>query len=259
MSHSLNVMWFVPQPLAMLAAQAPGATGIRASRTTSSDVQFAALAAGESDVVVTAMDNVIGWNRRPGPKDFRVVAQVERTTSLALFAAPGRSKMTDLRGASLLVDAPDNGFVIALRAMLREAGIDEQGCRFVPAGGVMERYAALLAGGGDATLLGPPFTNQAAEAGLTQIASVQETWPAFPGQGIVMRKACAARERVGAWLRELDQARRQLGDLSSLRPPAEGIAVLTAHRRLLGLSGAEDTYANIVDASLLDVYLEKDQ
>ncbi|MGT2512233.1 ABC transporter substrate-binding protein [Cupriavidus basilensis] len=252
-------MWFVPPPLAVLAAQAPRATPIQASRNPSSDVQFDALVAGEADAVVTAMDNVIGWNRRPGPKDFRVVAQVERTTPLALIAALGHKSMADLCSANLLVDAVDNGFVIALRAMLREAGINENTCRFTPAGGVTERYEALLAGRGDATLLGQPFARQAAETGLMQIASVQQAYPAFPGQGIVMRQASPARERIGAWLRELEQARRQIQDLDSLRPTTEGIVLLIEHRRLLGLPGAEDTYANIVDPSLLDVFLGKDQ
>lgn len=259
MSTPINVMWFVPQPLAVLAAQAPQATSIRASRNPSSDAQFEALVAGEADAVVTAMDNVIGWNRRAGPRDFRVVAQVERTTPLALIGAPGRKNMADLHGANLLVDAVDNGFVIALRAMLRTAGIDENTCRLTPAGGVTERYEALLAGRGDATLLGQPFAGQAVEAGLTQIASVQQVWPGFPGQGIVMRLASPARERIGKWLRELEQARRLTQDLDSLWPTVEGVALLIRHRRLLGLPGAEDTYTNIVDATLLDAFLGKSQ
>ncbi|WP_244222870.1 ABC transporter substrate-binding protein [Cupriavidus lacunae] len=252
-------MWFVPPPLAVLAAQAPRATPIQARRNPSSDAQFEALVKGEADAVVTAMDNVIGWNHRLGPKDFRVVAQVERTTPLALIAAPGRKNMADLAGANLLVDSVDNGFVIALRAMLREAGINESTCRFTPAGGVTERYEALLTGRGDATLLGQPFAGQATHAGLMQIASVQQSYPTFPGQGIVMRLASPARERIGEWLRELEQARQQIQELDSLRPTPEGIVLLTEHRRLLGLPGGEATYANIVDASLVDTFLGKNQ
>lgn len=258
MDNPINVMWFVPHPLAVLAGQAPSASAIRASRNPSSEAQYQALLAGEADAVVTAIDNVIGWNRRPGPGDFRVVAQVERTTPLALIAARGRGSMAGLRGARLLVDALDNGFVIALRAMLRQAGIDESACRFIPAGGVTERYEALLAGQGDATLLGQPFASEAVAAGLIQVASVQQAYPAFPGQGIVMRQASPARERIGAWLRELEQARRQIQDPDSLRPSAEGIALLIEQRRLLGLAGGDDTYANIVDASLLDIFSGKE-
>lgn len=258
MLNPINVMWFVPHPLAELAGQAPGATAIQATRNPSSDAQFEALVAGEVDAVVTAMDNVIGWNRRPGPQDFRVVAQVERTTPLALIAAPGRKSIADLRGANLLVDSMDNGFVIALRAMLREAGIEENACRFTPAGGVTERYEALLAGRGDATLLGQPFVRQAVDAGLIQIASVQQSYPTFPGQGIVMRQSSPTRERIGAWLHELEQARRHIQDPDSLRPTIDGVKMLIEHRRLLGLAGGEDTYTTIVDASLLDRFLGKD-
>ena len=248
-------MWFVPAPLLALATQAPGATALHARRTTSSDAQFAALAAGQVDAVVTAMDNVIGWNRRAGPQDFRVVAQVETTTPLFLFAAPGRARMAQLRGATVLVDAAENGFAIALRALLHAAGLEDGACHLREAGGVLERYQALLAGQGDATLLGEPFASQARAAGLVQIASVQETWPAFPGQGLVMRQDSPARERIGAWLRELEQARLQLHDLPSLRPAREGVALLTGQRRLLGLPGGEDAYTDIVDTTLLDIFL----
>lgn len=254
MSNPLKVMWFVPQPIIELAGRAPGATPVLASRNPSSDAQYAALAAGEVDAVVTAMDNVIGWNRRSGPRDFRVVAQVERTTPLALIAASSRHGMADMGDANFLVDAVDNGFVIALRAMLREASVNESRCRFTPAGGVTERFDALLAGHGDATLLGPAFAEQAIEAGLMQIASVEQAYPAFPGQGIVMRQASPARERIGAWLRELELARRQMQGLDSLRPTTEGVALLIEHRRLLGLPGGDDAYADIVDTSLLNLF-----
>ncbi|KAA0999179.1 ABC transporter substrate-binding protein [Paraburkholderia panacisoli] len=277
-TQTIRVMWFVPPLLAMVAARDQNAIVTRATRNRSSDEQFHALVADEVDAVVTSMDNVIGWNRRLGPQDLRVVAQIERTTPLTLVARCGRSNVSSLRGADILVDATDNGFVTALRAMLADAGIGADEYRLVPAGGVQERLEALLARQGVATLLGPPFDAMALKAGFVRISSVQESYPEFPGQGIVMRTDNSrARELVGAWLEDLERARQAVHtspelarqavvatglqtaaadamialNPESLRPTSEGVALLVAHRQALGLAGRDSHYASLVDDSLI--------
>lgn len=277
-TEKIRVMWFVPPLLALVASQDAQAIAVHADRNRSSDEQFDALVAGDVDAVVTSMDNVIGWNRREGPQDFRVVAQIERTTPLTLVARPPLRNVQDLRGANLLVDAPDNGFVVALRAMLRDAGMEPDAVRLTPAGGVKERFDALVAGQGDATLLGPPFDSMAAASGLARIADVQETYPDFPGQGVVVRNGGEASASVVAWLQALERARRRVNENAelarqavlaagfpeavadamiaqnpdSLRPTTEGVALLIAHRRSLGLVGADNDYWTIVDDSMVE-------
>jgi ABC-type nitrate/sulfonate/bicarbonate transport system substrate-binding protein len=281
-TQQIRVMWFVPPLLAMVAGQdqRSGVTA-QATRNRSSDEQFDALVAGEVDAVVTSMDNVIGWNRRAGPADFRVVAQIERTTPLILIARAGRSDVGSLRGADILVDAPDNGFVTALRVMLQDAGLDDDAYRLVPSGGVQERLDALIARQGVATLLGPPFDAMAAKVGFVRVASVQDSWPHFPGQGIVMRTGSGARASVGAWLEDLERARQAIHERpaiareavaaaglpvagadamialspQSLRPTSDGVALLIAHRQVLGMAGADSDYAAIVDDSLVQKHI----
>jgi ABC-type nitrate/sulfonate/bicarbonate transport system substrate-binding protein len=280
-TEKIRVMWFVPPLLALVASHDELAIAVHADRNRSSDEQFDALVAGSVDAVVTSMDNVIGWNGRVGPRDFRVVAQIERTTPLTVLARPQLCNLRDLHGANLLVDAPDNGFVVALRAMLRDAGVPSDAVRLTPAGGVKERFDALVAGQGDATLLGPPFDSMAQAAGLACIASVQDTYAGFPGQGVVVRRGGAANASVAAWLRALERARRRVGERAefarqavlaagfpdavaaamiaqnpdSLRPSAEGVALLVAHRRSLGLVGADNDYSTIVDDSMVEQYM----
>jgi ABC-type nitrate/sulfonate/bicarbonate transport system substrate-binding protein len=279
-TEKIRVMWFVPPLLALVASQDAQATAIEAERNRSSDQQFDALVAGDVDAVVTSMDNVIGWNRRAGPRDFRVVAQIERTTPLTVVARPQLRSLHDLRGANLLVDAPDNGFVVALRAMLNEAGIESDSVRLTSAGGVKERFDALVAGQGDATLLGPPFDSMAQAAGLAYIASVQDIYADFPGQGVVVRQGAEANTGVAAWLQALERARRRVSENAevarqavlaagfpgavadamiaqnpgSLRPTTAGVALLIAHRRSLGLVGADNDYSTIVDDSMMEQY-----
>lgn len=273
----MKVMWFAP-PAVALAAQGlslPGAAGIDAIRTRGSDEQFDTLVRGECDAVVTAMDNIFAWNRRPGPGDFCIVAQIERTTPLVVMARPGVASIADLKGASLLVDAPGNGFVIALRALLKAEGLGPADYRLVEAGGVKERLDALLAGQGDATLLGPQFDEVAKRAGHHALTTVQDRYPKFPGQGVVVSRAALPRfqQDLSRWLRALDSACHravtfplevteamvqasgvdaatvsglQRGIPDALQPDRAGVELLIAMRRELQLPGAEDTYADLV-------------
>jgi len=279
--HTLRLLWFVPSPLSILAEawNLTSAVALRAERNPSSDAQFGALASGQADAVVTAMDNVMDWNLRAGPKDLRVVAQLERTTPLTLVGQQDLAELEDLRGATLLVDAPRDGFVVALRAMLADRGLDSDAYSLETVGGVQARFDALVAGRGDATLLGPPFDAMALETGRSRLATVQALYPAFPGQGLVVsaRTVDRLRPALSTWLAALDGARRRMAadpdaarralalagfpapaveamlrtTAVSLRPGRLGVELLFEQRRKAGLPGAEITYEELVDTSIL--------
>ncbi len=277
----LRLLWFVPPPVAVIAQSLRAAAdlSLQSERNPSSDAQFEALASGQADAVVTAIDNVMDWNLRAGPQDFRVVAQLERTTPLTVVGQRGRSTLEDLRAATILVDAPRNGFVVALRAMLADAGVNSDAYVLEPVGGVKERHDAIVSGRGDATLLGPPFDAMAIEAGLTRIATVQERYPTFPGQGLVVSAATLERLRpaLSAWLHSLETARQCMEKAPeaarralalkgfsapavdamlaaappSLVPDRAGIELLIEQRRRASLPGAATTYERLVESSLL--------
>ena len=281
MSQTLRLLWFVPPPVAVVAQALTVATDVTllSRRNASSDAQFEALASGQADAVVTAIDNVMDWNLREGPQDFRVVAQLERTTPLTVVGQRSRTSLEDLRAATILIDAPRNGFIVALRAMLADADIGPEAYALEPVGGVKERHDAIVSGRGDATLLGPPFDAMAIEAGLTRIATVQERYPAFPGQGLVVSAAALERLRpaLSAWLRSLENARQSMEKApeaarqalalagfsapavdamlratpASLCPDRAGIELLIEQRRRAGLPGAATTYEGLVESSVL--------
>lgn len=282
MAGSLQVQWFV-QPAVVAVASALGlvaSDAVQGMRNPSSDAQFEGLCTGRADMVVTAMDNVMDWNLRPGPQDFCIVAQVERTTPLQLIARAGLHTLEQVKGATVLVDAPANGFVVALRTLLADAKLHDTDYTLHAAGGVQERLDALLAGRGDCTLLGPPFDAMALQAGFSVLASIQQHYPAFPGQGLVLRKAAleTLRHRLVPWLRGLQatsdvmntdnpavaQALVEAGyppssvtaqialRPSSIVPERAGVELLIDQRRRLGLAGAVAGYASLVDLSMLD-------
>ncbi|MEV5072747.1 ABC transporter substrate-binding protein [Microbacterium sp. LMI12-1-1.1] len=153
------------------------------AQTTSSTQQLDQLIDGAVDFVVTAMDNVIVWNQ--GSADTRIIAQIERTTPLSLIAKPSITSFDGLAGATLSVDAFDNGFAVVLRHLVQTRSI--QDVRYVETGGVHERYSALVDGSVDAALLGPPLSEQAEKRGLTQLGRIDQLVPGFPGQAIVVK------------------------------------------------------------------------
>jgi hypothetical protein len=108
---------------------------------------------------------------------------------------------------------------------------------------------------------------------------VQERYPAFPGQGLVVSAASLERLRpaLTAWLCALDSARKRIAserdaarqDLAlagfpaqaveamvratakSLCPDRAGVRLLIEQRRKAGLPGADTSYEQLVDESLL--------
>jgi ABC-type nitrate/sulfonate/bicarbonate transport system substrate-binding protein len=280
----VTVHWFVEPAMSILArigaTTAPARLSVSGIETKSSDEQFEALMSGTADVAVTAMDNVMDWNLRPDGGDLRIAAQIERTTLLSLVGTAATTDVQSLKDGTLLVDASANGFVVAARALLDDCGLPSGCYSLKPAGGVRARYETLLAGGGDATLLGPPFDGMAVAQGARLLARVNDHCPAFPGQGLVVRQSSYDRVRAGvvAWLTGMEHARtwaeanrnaavvrlaatgipRPVAETfislipSSLVPDRDGIALVIAQRQRAGLRGGNVTYSDLVDCDLLE-------
>jgi ABC-type nitrate/sulfonate/bicarbonate transport system substrate-binding protein len=275
----LNAIRFV-EPVLHSLARADGLLDVAEIEfdvllTGSSDEQFGALRDGDRDFAVTSMDNVIMWKRRPGGEAMRLVAQVEGMLAIDLVARPDVSSVAELAGARLLVDSAENGFVVALHKLLHDEGVDYAGCTILESGGVKQRLQALLAGKGDAASLGPPFTQMAQAQGMKLIANVNQRYPGFAGQGIIIRTdlaadklaeferylaACsqalasamddpaAAVERLAVAGMPAPMAQAMVSALGqSLVPDRIGVDMLAEHRRAVGRPGGEDGYQDLVD------------
>lgn len=188
---------FVPPVSYLLAAELGFLRGVEVlpTRTPSSAEQLRALLAGEQDMVVTAIDNLFEWTRAGA--DLRLVAQVEQTTPLGIHAGGDVESLADLAGCRFAVDAPDNGFALIAKHLLRDAGVEVD---YVVVGGVRERLDALLGGQVDATLLGPPFDKLAEKAGMRRVVDVNALLPELPGQGLVVRAELLASAELERYL-----------------------------------------------------------
>lgn len=188
---------FVPPVSYLLAAELGFLRDVEVvpTRTPSSAEQLRALLAGEHDMVVTAIDNLFEWTRAGA--DLRLVAQVEQTTQLGIHAGGDVESLADLAGCRFAVDAPDNGFALIAKHLLRDAGVEVD---YVVVGGVRERLDALLGGQVDATLLGPPFDKLAEKAGMRRVVDVNALLPELPGQGLVVRAELLASAELERYL-----------------------------------------------------------
>lgn len=186
MTSILRQTQFVPPTLQAIASHlgffTEGDVQLETSATRSSDQQREELLSGERDLAVTAMDNLLIWNDRGG--DFALVAQLEQTTPLGLYARPEIRGPGDLAGCRFGVDAPHNGFAIIAKHALQDVDVD-----YVEVGGVRERLQALVNGTVDATLLGPPLDEMAEDSGFAKILNVNDHYRDYPGQGLVVRRS----------------------------------------------------------------------
>lgn len=234
---ALRISYFVP-PAPLVAARERGLLDgleLEETRTTGSPAQLEGLLAGDLDIVVTAIDNLFEWTRAGA--DVRLVAQVEQTTPLTVVASPHIEDIADLEGRRFAVDALTNGFALVARRLLQHAGVQAE---WVEVGGVKERLESLLAGDVAATLLGPPFDEQAIAAGFRPLWRVEDVFPAFPGQGLVVRSEVIGTAELDGFLAALRSA--------GLMPVARsGLDLLTRIRADLGLlHSPSDLHARVV-------------
>lgn len=178
-----QILFVAPAPLVWaehLGCFASYGLDVETTRTLSSDQIGQGLADDRWDIGIGVVDNVIAWNAERGA-GLRIVAQLERRQVMAFCAKPDCHTLADATGGVTGVDATSNGFVLVLYRALAQAGIRWQDCQFEEVGGVRQRFEALMQGQIDATILVPPFIDQALAAGLRQLWSIAEIAPSYPG------------------------------------------------------------------------------
>lgn len=177
----------------------------------SSNQQRHDLDAGSVDVAVTSIDNVFAWDARGS--DIGLLAQIETTTDHALMLAPGLTRVEDIPGLRLAVDAATNGFAVVAYALLARLGL-EATYEVLEIGGVRERFDALLAGDAELALLVPPLDEAGLAHGMTVVARGPEHLPEYPGLGVVATRPRYAEEKtaIDAYLSALEKARQWLHD-----------------------------------------------
>jgi ABC-type nitrate/sulfonate/bicarbonate transport system substrate-binding protein len=117
--------------------------------TPNSVYQITNLLAGNYDIAMTAIDNVIayqeGQNEAPiGPNPDLFAFMGSDNGFLSLVSQQPYKTIAHLRGKTLTVDAMTTGFAFVLREILARNGIAESEVRFERAGGVSNRFRAMV-------------------------------------------------------------------------------------------------------------------
>lgn len=176
--------------LPLFAAQASGFfarhdLAVEIKYAPNSDEQRAGLADGRFQIVHSAADNAVAMVE---------VAKVDAAIVIGgddsfnhLFVTPDIKSYADIRGKTVLVDAPNTAYAFQLYAMLKQHGLAKGDYTVKSVGGTTARLKGMQDGTGVAAMISPPFSIRGEREGPTDMgAAVQALGPYQAGSGFVL-------------------------------------------------------------------------
>ncbi|HSU62448.1 MAG TPA: ABC transporter substrate-binding protein [Burkholderiales bacterium] len=186
---------------------------VKLTPTPSSVFQLTNLIEGKFDIAMTAVDNLIayreGQGEEPVPGPDLIAFMGGDNGFLRLVAVPEVKTLADLRSKTVSVDARTTGYAFVLFEMLERGGLRlDRDYSVVRAGGVLQRFQALMEKKHDATLLLSPFELQAEAKGFTRLGNATDVLGAYQGLVGGARKAWADanRDAVVGYIRAFSEA-----------------------------------------------------
>jgi len=186
---------------------------VKVTPTPSSVFQLTNLIGGKFDIAMTAIDNLIAYREGqgeepvPGPDLFAFMGG--DNGFLRLVAVPEAKTYADLKGKTVSVDARTTGYAFVLFEMLERGGLRlDQDYKVERAGGVLQRFQALMEKKHAATLLLSPFELQAEAKGFNRLGNATDVLGAYQGLVGGARKswADANRDAVVGYIRAFSEA-----------------------------------------------------
>lgn len=190
---NLTIMVFQGmQNLPLFAAQSKG---FFAKRDLKVDIKIApnsdelrnGLADGRYQIVHSAADNAVAMVEM-AKVDTAIVIGGDNGLN-RLFEQPDVKSIADLRGRTVLVDAPNTAYAFQLYEMLRLNGLNKGDYQVKSVGATFKRLDALQQDKSNAaSMLNPPFSIRAAKAGLKDMGeAVKVIGPYQASAGFVLR------------------------------------------------------------------------
>ncbi len=186
--------------------------------TPNSVFQLTGLIEGKFDIAMTGIDNLIAY--REGQGEVQVLGpdlfafMGSDTAFLRLVTIPEVKSIADLRGKVVSVDARTTGFAFVLLEILARAGLEEPDYTVEKAGGVLQRFDALMEKKHAGTLLMTPFEVRAEAKGFNRLADAVRVLGRYQGLVGGARKqwADANRDAVIGYIRAYADAVEWLYD-----------------------------------------------
>jgi len=186
---------------------------VNVTPTPSSVFQLTNLISGKFDIAMTAIDNLIayreGQGEEPVPGPDLIAFMGGDNGFLRLVAVPEVKSVGELKGKTVSVDARTTGYAFVLFEMLERGGLQlDRDYNVVRAGGVLQRFQALMEEKHAATLLLSPFELQAEAKGFNRLGNATDVLGHYQGLVGGARKswADANRDAVIGFIRAFSQA-----------------------------------------------------
>src|SRR5215468_8494759 len=215
--------------------------------TPNSDVLRNGLAKGDHQIAHAAVDNAVAMVEL-AKADVAIVTGGDNGFN-HIFVQPEINAYADLRGKTVVVDAPNTAFALLLYKALKDAGLNKGDYAVKPVGGTTARLEIMTKDKANAAaaVLNPPYSFRASEAGLKDMGTATKAIGAYQSDGaFVMRDwAKANSDTLVRYIRAYVEGRRWAFDPKNR---TEAIALL-ADRLKLPPDIAAQSYALATDPS----------
>jgi ABC-type nitrate/sulfonate/bicarbonate transport system substrate-binding protein len=214
--------------------------------TPNSDVLRDGLARGDHQIAHAAVDNAVAMAEL-AKADIAIVTGGDNGFN-RIYVQPEINSYADLRGKTVVVDAPNTAFALLIYKVLKDNGLNKGDYVVKPVGGTAARLEAMTKDRANAAaVLGPPFSFRAQAAGFKDMGPAARAVGAYQSDGaFVMRDWARARgngDLVVRYIRGLVEGRRWALDPAN-RAEATGLLV---DRLQLSREAAASTFALITD------------
>jgi ABC-type nitrate/sulfonate/bicarbonate transport system substrate-binding protein len=213
--------------------------------TENSRSQRDGLAAGTSDVVHSAVDNALAMVEI-GKHDVVIVTGGD--SGMNEFFVQGEVKsFADMRGRTLVVDAPDTAYALQAKKILAQNGLkDGTDYTVKPVGAGVYRFKAMVESKDNAAaILNLPFTVQAEQLGMKSLGRTIDLLGPYQAGGVFVMRGWA-RDHAAVLERYIAAYVEALRWTRDPANRAENIALLMEKLKISGKE-AERTYDLLVD------------
>lgn len=159
--------------------------------TPNSKSQREGLASGAYQIIHTAADNAVAMVELA--KDDVIIVVGGDNGFNRIFVQPDIKSLSDLRGKTVVVDAPNTAFGLLLYKALQDAGLNKNDYKVRAVGGSPQRLNAMLTDKANAAagILSPPLSFKAAADGLKDMGSATKAVGDYQSGSVVVMRAWA--------------------------------------------------------------------
>jgi ABC-type nitrate/sulfonate/bicarbonate transport system substrate-binding protein len=213
--------------------------------TVNSQNQRAGLAKNEHQIIQSAADNAVAMAELA--KQDAVIVTGGDNGFNHIFVQPEIKSLGELRGTTVVVDAPNTAFALLLYKALKDAGLNKGDYKVNPVGGTGQRLAAMTKEKANASagVLGLPFIFEAEAAGLKDMGLANRSIGSYQSDcAIVMRDwAKANSDTLVRYIKAVVEGRRWAIDPAN---KAEAVQLLVDRLKLSPAIAAR-AYAIVAD------------